>query len=1013
MPNKNWEDTKIYQALKTRQGDYAAFAFNFLNRPEVMPAIEQILNKGGTTPKDFTLHDAEHSFRVAERMWELMPEKTKSILSDYDLTLLLLSAYLHDIGMSPDYDSVQRHYLYLVEKKEGLSEDEITQFQRWVDNNERLQSLDIRKDLVKDISLSNYILSYYIRHKHNDWSGDWIKKNFSGTTWKNYGSWWDDLIKVCKSHHYGLDHLLGSGFDPRIVAPGVTVHLRYLAICLRVADVMENDPERTPEVLLTHRAVSPGSLVYWQKDSQFTLLLKEHQYSVYARPERALLHKAVEETVQWIENELKLSNELIRLKPLNYSPVGAIEGYEWVINPQILCDIQPRDNAYVFIHGAFRPNMAKILELLGGNQLYGDSIAAYRELIQNCFDAIKEKIAYAIIMEDRDVSEIPTLAKLNKIQISLEQRPDGCWLVCKDQGVGMTRGIIEQFFLVNGVSKRHEIRELERQCEERGFHLGRTGQFGIGVLSYFMLADRLIIKTKRHSNTGYDDDESVAWQFEINGTHDFGELKRLSKSPSGTTIELRLREDVVSDIVAWDEKFRDFLKKDVSKTPCALSYESFLDEDGLQLGPGWTNSPEDIKLNLLEELEEHLEDDDFDAAPLIEEIAAAMDFIVEEGEYQGLGKYRIYIPYFKLLKGNSFYYMRERIQADRHYIVEADGKGYCWIPNNNLSNVSLKGMNIESNLSMSDPDTSLSFFVEFDLEVVDEKRVSVSRRQLMMEELATELKTFFETRLLELVNSRLAEFDNPYAVLNQPVNLKIPTEFYWTYRQPENRDLLWEKIKFPMIESNQKLTTLPNLTYRGQPLQLMRILQTYDGISARWDDGLRLEYEAGFIEEDPYTPLPVVTSLANVWNSGLEMSKIKLPEEWNRVLIMRPSNKRLFLNTNHVLYASFDAKSYIDWSELTDNTLPEEPTDLDCVNYLVHLFSRKLANTSETYFKNKQESIKRALEQLKLKEFYALSGRLLVIIGVNKTVVYSDYRDKTQYLSIIKDPEYLIEKATQ
>ena len=33
-----------------------------------MPSIQTVLASGGTSPKDFTLHDEGHSFRVAERM---------------------------------------------------------------------------------------------------------------------------------------------------------------------------------------------------------------------------------------------------------------------------------------------------------------------------------------------------------------------------------------------------------------------------------------------------------------------------------------------------------------------------------------------------------------------------------------------------------------------------------------------------------------------------------------------------------------------------------------------------------------------------------------------------------------------------------------------------------------------------------------------------------------------------------------------------------------------------------
>ncbi len=56
-----------------------------------LPDVERILHSGGA-PKDFTLHDENHSFRVASRMAELIPSDVLQALSAYEIGLLLLSA---------------------------------------------------------------------------------------------------------------------------------------------------------------------------------------------------------------------------------------------------------------------------------------------------------------------------------------------------------------------------------------------------------------------------------------------------------------------------------------------------------------------------------------------------------------------------------------------------------------------------------------------------------------------------------------------------------------------------------------------------------------------------------------------------------------------------------------------------------------------------------------------------------------------------------------------------------
>jgi hypothetical protein len=100
---KSWDATRLWQMIqeRTQEGDSARKLLN-----NVMPEIETVLAKGGTAPMDFTLHDEEHALRVAERIVELLPDDVSPELTAFELALLLLSAYLHDISMTPTRDVV-------------------------------------------------------------------------------------------------------------------------------------------------------------------------------------------------------------------------------------------------------------------------------------------------------------------------------------------------------------------------------------------------------------------------------------------------------------------------------------------------------------------------------------------------------------------------------------------------------------------------------------------------------------------------------------------------------------------------------------------------------------------------------------------------------------------------------------------------------------------------------------------------------------------------------------------
>ena len=110
MGDKKWRSTKLWKLISNKETESSKQVKGLLENSDVMDKIEKILSKGSTSGKDFTLHDEEHSFRVAERMIEIIPKESIEILSEYDLMMLLLSAYLHDIGMTPDYKKIHNYF---------------------------------------------------------------------------------------------------------------------------------------------------------------------------------------------------------------------------------------------------------------------------------------------------------------------------------------------------------------------------------------------------------------------------------------------------------------------------------------------------------------------------------------------------------------------------------------------------------------------------------------------------------------------------------------------------------------------------------------------------------------------------------------------------------------------------------------------------------------------------------------------------------------------------------------
>jgi len=168
----SWERTTLWKMIQENHSPLASDVSTTLNRH--MPDIQLILDSGGTAATDFTLHDGGHSFRVAERMCKIIPTQVLENLTIYEVAFLLLSAYLHDIGMTPELRKVTAHYCFLLTgEREVLSQGEIHDFQKWLDDNGKGITPPIAKSkpTTKDLQLCQEITTYYTRARHNDWGG--------------------------------------------------------------------------------------------------------------------------------------------------------------------------------------------------------------------------------------------------------------------------------------------------------------------------------------------------------------------------------------------------------------------------------------------------------------------------------------------------------------------------------------------------------------------------------------------------------------------------------------------------------------------------------------------------------------------------------------------------------------------------------------------------------------------------------------------------------------------------
>ncbi|HYE16702.1 MAG TPA: ATP-binding protein [Pyrinomonadaceae bacterium] len=162
-------------------------------------------------------------------------------------------------------------------------------------------------------------------------------------------------------------------------------------------------------------------------------------------------------------------------------------------------------------------NFDGLIKLLA-EHLYSEPDVFVRELVQNANDSIVRR---------RDAE--PDLAG----RVEIEADPASRTLRFRDNGLGMDRADIRQFLSVIGSSGTGSTR---RDLEGRGgAALELIGQFGIGMLSAFVVAERVVVRTRKLG-------ESQGFAWHNSGSTDC-ELYADAKQDVGTEIVVSVAPD--------------------------------------------------------------------------------------------------------------------------------------------------------------------------------------------------------------------------------------------------------------------------------------------------------------------------------------------------------------------------------------------------------------------------------------------------------------------------------------
>jgi molecular chaperone HtpG len=162
-----------------------------------------------------------------------------------------------------------------------------------------------------------------------------------------------------------------------------------------------------------------------------------------------------------------------------------------------------------------RTNFDGLVQLLARN-LYPEPDVFLRELIQNAHDGIVRRAR-----TDPDASP--------RIDIDIDR--EARTLSVRDEGIGMDRDDIREFLSVIGSTgtgaTRRQLETVDPQTAHR-----LIGQFGVGALAAFVVADRVTVHTRRA-------DAAIGWRWENTGTNECT-LRPCARDQPGTTVSVHL-----------------------------------------------------------------------------------------------------------------------------------------------------------------------------------------------------------------------------------------------------------------------------------------------------------------------------------------------------------------------------------------------------------------------------------------------------------------------------------------
>lgn len=523
-------NSNIFLELEKRNSPFV----NNLNN--AFEYVKNILPMIVTVFTNYTQHDVGHSVRVSNYMYELVDDISN--LNDLEITLMLLAALFHDIGMVVTEDEIKliKDDIYTgIECKYSLVVDTL--------KNEKLALQECIRPMHAIRSAQHL---YNLKQDYKVWFRVPESTNLSML---------EDVAKLCQSHNESIDWIK-TEIDSEGYKGENFYNLQYIALLLRLADLLDFDEQRTPDYL--YHLINPKGFSDSEWKQHFIIHNTKKIYLNEKNNQKVIrffgessepgIHRKFLKYIDYINKEL--------LEAVNISDTFTNTKYALNVKPNI--ENKVKTNRFTFSDFKLDLDYNAVTNLLMGERIYGDKKYGLRELIQNSIDA-------CMLMKEVAKDQEEFIYEPYRPYINIVLDKDKNEAIVVDNGVGMSLDILKKYFLNVGVSYYSS-----NEYKYKGYDYRPIGNYGIGFLACFMLSDNVKVNTKR-----YDDNKLNCIELESNSEY-ICLTQANTQRKQGTEVILDLQEFITTFQIS--DKVKEFIEKNF--VSCGIPIKIVYIKDG-------------------------------------------------------------------------------------------------------------------------------------------------------------------------------------------------------------------------------------------------------------------------------------------------------------------------------------------------------------------------------------------------------------------------------------------------